>query len=183
MPSSSIGFCVARTKNGCSSGYVRPGGRDVVLLHGFEQRGLRFRRRPVDFVGEDDLCEDRPFHEPQRSVSALLVQYLGSRDIRGHQIRRELNALERQIQYLGDGLDEERLGEAGHAGDQAMPTGEERHQDLVDDGILSDDHLANLGEDALTSVGDAFGDRGNIRLCACRRIERRIHRFSVSGNK
>ena len=37
--------------------------RDVVLLHRFEQRGLRLRRRAVDLVGEDDLREDRPLHE------------------------------------------------------------------------------------------------------------------------
>ena len=34
--------------------------RDAMLLHRFEQRRLRFRRRAVDLVGKDDVREDRP---------------------------------------------------------------------------------------------------------------------------
>ena len=33
--------------------------RDLPLLHGFEQRGLRLGRRAVDFVGQDDVGEQR----------------------------------------------------------------------------------------------------------------------------
>ena len=70
---------------------------------------------------------------------------------------------------LRDRLDEERLGQTRDTGDEAVATGEERHQDLVDDRVLPDDDLADLGEDALTAVGNSLGDRGNIRLGVCRR--------------
>ena len=40
-------------------------GGHLVLLHRFEQRGLRLGRRAVDLVGEDHVGEDRPAHEPQ----------------------------------------------------------------------------------------------------------------------
>ena len=36
---------------------------DAVLLHRFEQRRLRLRRRAVDFVGQHDVGEDRAGRE------------------------------------------------------------------------------------------------------------------------
>ena len=38
---------------------------DLTLLHGFEQRALRFRRGAVDLVGEQDVREDRPLLDPE----------------------------------------------------------------------------------------------------------------------
>ena len=61
-------------------------------------------------------------------------------------------------------LDQQRLRQTGHAGEQAVPAGEERHQDLVDDVVLPDDHLADLGEDPRAAVGHALGDEGQSRL-------------------
>ena len=49
-----------------------------------------------------------------------------------------------------------------------MPAGEERDEDLIDDRILPDDDLADLGQDALAAERDALGDRRNVsrsRLC------------------
>ena len=39
------------------------GNRDRALLHRFEEGGLRFGRRPVDLVGEDNVGKQRPLHE------------------------------------------------------------------------------------------------------------------------
>src|SRR4030095_6977252 len=36
---------------------------DAAFLHRLEQRGLRLRRCPVDFVRQQDLSEDRPAAE------------------------------------------------------------------------------------------------------------------------
>ncbi len=59
VPSYSIGFWVARTRNG----RVEPVGlavdRHLPLLHRLEERGLRLRRRAVDLVGEQEVREDR----------------------------------------------------------------------------------------------------------------------------
>ena len=100
----------------------------MVLLHRLEQRRLRLRRRPVDLVGQQDLREDRPFHEAKAAVAVGLVEDLRAGDVGGHQVRRELDPLEREIEDLRQRLDEQRLGESRHAGDQAVPAGEERHQ-------------------------------------------------------
>ncbi len=140
----------------------------MILLHRLEQRRLGLRRRAVDLVGEEDLREDRPLHEAQRAVTVLLVEDLRAGDVGRHQIRRELNPLEREIEDLRDRLDEQRLGETGHAGDQAVPAGEERHQHFVDHRVLADDDLADLGEDPLPAGSHPLGDRGDVRL-------RRVH--------
>ena len=31
---------------------------DLPLIHRFEQRGLRFRRRPIDLIGEEEVAEN-----------------------------------------------------------------------------------------------------------------------------
>ena len=50
----------------------RVAGRDPLLLHGLEQGGLGLRRRPVDFVGQEQVAEDGPVDEsgtPSRRLS------------------------------------------------------------------------------------------------------------------
>ncbi len=44
---------------------------DGVLLHGLEQRGLRLRRRAIDFVGQHQVRENRTRLEAQRLGAAL----------------------------------------------------------------------------------------------------------------
>ncbi len=148
------------------------GGGDVVLLHRLEQRRLRLRRRAVDLVGEDDLREDRPVREPQRARAVLLLENLGAGDVGRHQVGRELDPLEAQVEDLGNRLDEQRLGQAGHAGDEAVPAGEERHQDLVDDLVLADDHLAQLVQDAGAAMLHALGEAGGGRVGGGKRFGR-----------
>ncbi len=142
--------------------WIGPAGRgDVILLHRFEQRGLRLRRRAVDLVGQDDLREDRPLDEAQAPAALALVEDLGAGDVRRHQVGRELDALEVEIEDVGERLDQERLGEAGDAGDQAMAAGEQREQDLLDDLVLSDDHLPQFAEDPLATLGHPFRARAD----------------------
>ena len=42
--------------------------RNLPFLHRLQQSGLRLGRRAVDFVGQQDVREDRPFHEPERDA-------------------------------------------------------------------------------------------------------------------
>ena len=70
----------------------------------------------------------------------------------GHQVRRELDALEIQMQHLRDRRDQQRLGQTGHAGDDRIAAGQQRHHDLFDDFLLTDDDLSNLGSISLSSV-------------------------------
>jgi hypothetical protein len=69
VPSISIGFSVASTKNGSGSSRVVPATGDLLLGHRFEERGLRLRRRAVDLVGEHHVREHRPGHEDEVAPS------------------------------------------------------------------------------------------------------------------
>ena len=53
------------------------------------------------------------------------------------------------MQNLGDRLDQEGLGQPGDTGEQTVPAGKERDQDLIDDFILPDDDLAELVKNPL----------------------------------
>ena len=46
---------------------------------------------------------------------------------------------------LRERVDEQRLREAGHADEEAVAAGEERDEHLLDDVVLPDDELAQLG--------------------------------------
>ena len=91
--------------------------RHLILLHRLEQRRLRLWRRAVDLVGEDHVRENRPGNEANLTAAggAVLFDYLGADDVRGHQVRRELDAVEFQVDRLRERLDQEGLGEARHA--------------------------------------------------------------------
>ena len=103
-----------------------------------------------------------PFRKRSASVPALIVQNLGAGDVGRHQVGRELNALEAEIEDLGERLDEQRLRQPGHAGQQAVAAGEERDQHLLDDLVLTDDDLAELVKNPLAAFAH-FGTPRCVR--------------------
>ena len=116
------------------------------LLHGFEQRRLRLGRRAVDFVGQQDVAEDRAGHEGPAAMAGggILLDDVGAGDVGRHQVRRELDALELQAERLRDGAHHQRLRGAGKTGDQAMAADEERGENLIEHLLLADDDLPHL---------------------------------------
>ena len=50
---------MARTKNGSAEFADFAAGGDLLFLHGFEHGGLGLGRGAIDFVGEDQVREDR----------------------------------------------------------------------------------------------------------------------------
>ena len=90
--------------------------RDRLLLHRLEQRRLRLGRGAVDLVGEHDVREDRPVLELEAARRlarrAALDDHVGADDVGGHQVGRELDARERQVQRLGQRAHQQRLAQA-----------------------------------------------------------------------
>ena len=127
------------------------------FLHGFEQGGLCLWRGAVDLVGKQDVAKDRALDEGPLTMTGgeIFLDDVGAGDVGGHQVRRELDAPERQAKGLRNGAHHQRLGRAGQAGDQAMPADKERDQDLVQNIVLADDHLAHLGQDAVADRVEA----------------------------
>ncbi len=110
-----------------------------------------FGGRAVDLVGEDQVGEDRPGDEPQLAGAgvAVLVEDLGAGDVRGHQVGRELDAVEVQRERLRQAVDHQGLGQAGHPFEDAVAAGEDGDQELVDDLVLADDLPGDLLADLL----------------------------------
>ena len=74
---------------------------------------------------------------------------------RRHQVGRELDAVELQVDGLGDGADHERLGQARHADHQAVAAGEQGRQQVIDDVLLADDDLGDLFLELLARLAEA----------------------------
>ena len=128
--------------------------RDVSLLHGFEQSCLRLGRRTVDLIRKDDIGKDRTFLKLELP---LLVQYLRTRDIAGHQVGCELYALEGEVEHICNGLYQQCLGEPGHTHEQRMPIAKDRDDEIVHHFVLPDNHLRYGRADLIDFFSQGFG--------------------------
>ena len=96
----------------------------------------------------------------------LEVEDVRARDVGGHQVGRELDAVEVRAEHMGKRADEQRLGDARHALDERVLAGEDGDERLVDHVLLSNDDFAYLGarggEQALELVG-ALHEAGRMK--------------------
>ena len=152
MPSYSIGFCVARTRNGGASGCVDALDRHLPLLHRLEQRRLRLRWGAVDLVGEEEVGEDRA--GPELEVGLALVVDRGAGHVGGHQVGRELDAREADARHLREGAGHQRLRQAREVLDQDVAVGEDPEQHELERLALADDRALDLVEDVVRAAGE-----------------------------
>jgi hypothetical protein len=131
---------------------------DLVLLHAFEQRGLRLRRRAVDLVDEQEVREDRPGAELE--LVFLLVEDVHARDVRRQQVRGELEPRERAVDRAGERLGQHRLPDPGEVLDDQVPLGDDAEDDEAqrlrggadDEGDVLDDPAHGVCADDLLSL-------------------------------
>src|SRR5882724_1098589 len=106
--------------------------RDVLLLHGLEQRGLGAGARAIDLVSHQELAENRTRKEPEAALAArTFLEHLAAENVRWHEIRGELDATCFQPEHDPHGLDELRLGQAGKPDEQGMTARENGDQSLL----------------------------------------------------
>src|SRR5262245_40175957 len=118
--------------------------RYMLLLHRLQKRRLSPRRGAIDLVGHQQLCEHWSGNESEAALSTrTLFQHFSAENVGRHQIGSELYAARVKTEHDTHGLDELGLGEAGHANQQRVATGEHRDECLLDHHILTEDHRAN----------------------------------------
>jgi hypothetical protein len=144
------------------------GDGDLALLHGFEQGRLGLGWRTVDLVGQEHVGEDGPLDEAEGLLAGILVdlEHVGADDVRRHQVRGELDALELQPQDLGQGIHHQRLAQPRQADHQTVAAGGDGDQEFLEDLLLADDGAAELGLDLavdathVMDVGDGLPGQG-----------------------
>ena len=105
------------------------------------------RQKLVTEKGEQDLGERGTAHEHETAMAGhrIFLQDFRAGDVRRHQVGRELDAREVQFERARQGMHQQRLGQAGHAHEQAMATGKKRPQRRGDNILLPDDDLGDFG--------------------------------------
>ena len=91
-----------------------------------------------------------------------VVDDFGADDVRRHQIGRELDAVEAEIDGVGEGLDQQRLGEPRHPAQQTVAAREERDEDLAHQPLLADDRLGEFALAPRRHLGRADVDRSGL---------------------
>ena len=139
----------------------------AALLHGLEQGGLRLGRGAVDLVGQDQVREEWPFDEAEVAAprGSIFLDDLGARDVRGHEVGRELDAFEGEVEELGQRRDEQRLGQPRNADKEAVAAREEADEQVIDGRFLTDDAPPQRGLDVLAAAGDGFDRGAGFFLC------------------
>ena len=151
---------------------------DLAFLHGFEEGGLGFGGRAVDFVGEDDVVEEWSGYEAEFALSggAIFLEDVGAGDVGRHEVGGELDAGEGHGQAAGDGADHEGFCEPGDAFEEYVALAEEGDQELFDDFVLTDDDTADLfAKSSPGVVEEVDGLAGEIVFCRVR------HEYSLAN--
>ena len=149
-------------------------GGDLVFLHRFQQGRLGLGRRPVDFVGQDQVGEDGAALELELAPAASgLHNDVGAENVGGHQVGRELNAVEGEVEHIAQGSHQQGLAQARHALQEHVSPREQGDERAFDNGVLSDDDLADL-----RAQGRVGGAKGLNRLFCVHEIS-----GSLKGNR
>ena len=154
VPSCSIGFWVAMTKKGDS--------RSKVFEPAVTWYSCMACRRAACVLGgvrlissaRTMLAKIGPGTKRKLPLAGgdVFLDDLGAGDVAGHEVGRELDAAELQVQRPGQRGDRQRLGQAGHADGQAVAAGEQADQHLLDHLLLADDHLVDLAPEVLAGT-------------------------------
>jgi hypothetical protein len=127
---------------------------DRALLHGFQQRRLRLGRRAVEFVGQQQVGEDRARLEAEVAMAGAVVSSSSSVPRMSLGIRSGVNCTRRNCS--SSAWPSERtssvLPRPGTPSSRQWPAGEQADQQLFDHRVLADDRL-----------GDRAAQRGQVR--------------------
>ena len=128
---------------------------------------LRFRpshdphlRSDLRHIADEEL----DLHDLVHAATRGFHDEIRAENVRGHEVGRELDAAEAEIEDFAERADEQRLAEAGHAFEQHMPAAKQRDEGALDDGFVADDDFADFGLERGVGVAEGldlgFGAHG-----------------------
>jgi hypothetical protein len=87
-------------------------------------------------------------------------------EVARHEVGRELHAVERAAEHVGDGLDRQRLREAGHSLDQQVTARQQPDEGALEQRVLARDHAPDLVRRAFDCAVGAvsLADRSDVSL-------------------
>jgi len=119
----------------------------LALLHRLQQRALRAWTCAVDFIGEQELREDRALAKFEDLARALKHGYAD--DVGRQQVARELHALPCESQHVREGVRKSGLADAGHVLDEEVAAREKTGETQAHLSALAEDHGLERGNCAL----------------------------------
>ena len=131
---------------------------DLAFCHGFEEGALDFCGGAIDFVGQDEVGEERPLFGGELACSRIVDE--GADEVCGEEVRCELDPLELGVDAGGEGFDGEGFCDAGNSFEEDVAVGEEADEEAVDERLLADDDAGDFVVerfDPLAGLGDLFG--------------------------
>ena len=130
-----------------------PTHRDRPFLHGLQHRRLGLGRRSVDFIGQQQLRKDRTAAEDQRSPLLSLLHHRGAGDVRGHQVRGELDPAEVQAQCGPQSSNQEGFAQPRNPFQQHMPACKQGGEDTFHHIILPHQDRTHCNPDRFPIFG------------------------------
>ena len=117
---------------------------DGPFLHRLKQRRLALRARAVDFIGKQNLRKDWPGTKLHDAMPSIVIhKNVRTNDVRWHQIRRELNTTEVQMQRVTKRSNQERLSQTRYTFKEHVTTRKECPQRLINDCLLTNHALTD----------------------------------------
>ena len=115
------------------------------------KRRLHLRRGAVDFVGQDEVGEDRALARAELRLGRDVDHRADQ--VGRQQVGRELDAAELGGQRLGKRFDGRRFRQARHAFQKYVAVAEQSHQQPGNHLLLAHDRLAKLGQKPMHRLG------------------------------
>jgi hypothetical protein len=128
--------------------------RHLPLRHRFEQRALRAWGGAVDLIRQKDRREDGAWNPAEAGLSRIVDAR--ARDIRGQQVRGELDAREVRRDRGRDSFRERRLPDPRYIREEDVSSCQKRDQTQINDPVLAHDRLADRTKQPLVDLPDLY---------------------------
>ena len=123
---------------------------DLPLLHRFQQGALGLGRGAVDFVGQNQLGENRAGMEHESLALALV--HRRAENVRRQQVAGELDALILQTEAARQGVRQGGFAHAGQVFDQQMTARQQAGDGQADGALLAEDDRAHLPDREVQAI-------------------------------